>query len=407
MMAPRDVTRQDDPSRREARLRAILESAVDAIVTIDATGRVESFNPAAERLFGYAAAEVIGRNVSVLMPEPYAAGHDRYLRRYLATGERRIIGIGREVVGRRKDGSTFPMHLSVGEAAAPDGRLFTGIIHDLTDRKRDEEALRASHRELERALADLRAKGDELNAMTQQLWQAAKLAAVGELAAGIAHELNNPLATVGLRVESILAQTPEGDPRRRPLEVVDQEVERMGHLVANLLSFSRRGQPRVSTLDLREELAKTLDLVRHLLRNRGVSAAEHLDPALPAVHADRQLLRQVFLNLFTNALDAMAQGGALTVRARPGRLGDSAAVTVEVADTGTGIPPEHLPRIFEPFFTTKEEGKGTGLGLAVCRRVVQEQGGVIEIESELGRGTTVRITLPVESGGGRGSHTAL
>jgi PAS domain S-box-containing protein len=380
MPPAQDAAQPDDPARRAARLRAILESAVDAIVTIDEAGRVESFNPAGERLFGYAAAEVLGRSVNLLMPEPYASAHDDFLQSYLATGERRVIGIGREVVGRRKDGSTFPMHLAVGEARLPEGRLFTGIIHDLTERKRTEEALRA---------------------MTQQLWQAAKLAAVGELAAGLAHELNNPLATVSLRVESVLGQTPPDDPRRRALEVVDQELERMGHLIANLLQFSRRGQQRVSTLDLRDELAQTLDLVRHLLRNRGVAVREDVAPSLPTVHADRQLLRQVFLNLFTNAVDAMPQGGTLTVRARVARAGAAEGVEIEVADTGTGIPPEHLPKVFEPFFTTKEEGKGTGLGLAVCRRVVQEQGGSIEITSEPGRGTAVRVTLPLQGGSGR------
>src|SRR5579871_2200382 len=144
-------TIMDDPARREAYLQAVLETAVDAIITIDEWGRIGSFNPAAERLFGYAAGEVVGRNVSCLMPEPYAAGHDQYLMRYLSTGERRIIGIGREVVGRRKDGTVFPMHLSVGEATVHHGRMFTGIVHDLTSQKRTEDELRASHAKLEKA----------------------------------------------------------------------------------------------------------------------------------------------------------------------------------------------------------------------------------------------------------------
>jgi two-component system, LuxR family, sensor kinase FixL len=392
-----DPAGADDGSRRrEDRLRAVLETAVDAVITIDRAGLVESFNPAAERMFGYAAAEVVGRNVRLLMPEPYQSRHDEYIARYLATGERKIIGIGREVVGRRKDGTTFPIDLAVGEAATPDGPFFTGIIRDLTDRKRTEEELRRSNARLEEALRALEGKNEEIRAMTQQLWQAAKLAAVGELAASIAHEVNNPLATVALRVESLLAQTPPDDPRRRLLEVVDQEVERMGNLVANLLQFSRRGRQRASTLDVRDELLGTLELVRHQFHTRRITLAQELAPVLPAVHADRQHLRQVFLNLFTNALDAMPQGGTLTLRAAAA----PAAVTVEVADTGVGIAPEHLPRVMEPFFTTKDEGKGTGLGLAVCRRIVQEHRGTIEISSEPGQGTRVRITLPA---GGRGA----
>ncbi|MBX9582148.1 MAG: hypothetical protein K2X87_17725, partial [Gemmataceae bacterium] len=217
--------------------------------------------------------------------------------------------------------------------------------------------------------------------------------------ASIAHELNNPLATVSLRVESVLARTPADDPRRASLEVVEQEVERMAGLVANLLQFSRRGQPRASTVDVGEDLAKTLELVQHHLRNRRVGVVQEFAPDVPAIQADRQLLRQVFLNVLTNAGDAMPEGGTLTLRIAPGSLeGGRRAVVVEFADTGVGIPADHLPRVMEPFFTTKDEGKGTGLGLAICRRAVQEHGGAIHITSDVGRGTTVRIALPVGGG---------
>lgn len=390
--------REDDARRREARLTAILDTAVDAIITIDEAGRIESFNPAAERLFGYPAGEVIGRNVNCLMPEPYASEHDCYLARYLATGDPRIIGIGREVLGRRKDGTTFPIDLAVGEAKTPHGRVFSGIVRDLTERKRAEGELRASNRNLEGALAELRVKNEEVKAMTQQLWQAAKLATLGELAASIAHELNNPLATVSLRVEALLTQTPADAPQRPLLEVVEQEVERMAGLVANLLQFSRRGQARASTVDIPEELLRTLDLVRHQLRNRRIEPAYEAVPGLPAFHGDRQALRQVFLNLLVNAIDAMPEGGTLTLRVFAERAAAGPRVlVVEVADTGVGIPDEHLAKVMEPFFTTKEEGKGTGLGLAVCRRLVHEHQGAIHLRSEVGRGTTVRVTLPVPS----------
>ena len=253
-------------------------------------------------------------------------------------------------------------------------------------------------REREQALADLRAKTEELRATTQQLWQAARLAGVGELAASIAHELNNPLATVSLRVEGVLAKTPPDDPRRRPLEVIDQEVGRMARLVANLLQFSRAGRDQVSTVDLCEEVAKTIELTDHHLRKRGVRVETAFAPGVPPIHADRQQLRQVFLNLFTNAADAMPDGGTLTARVRPGKVpGGRPAVVVEVADTGVGIPAELLDRVFEPFFTTKEEGKGTGLGLAICRRIVEQHHGSLEVESAVAAGTTIRVTLPVRN----------
>jgi signal transduction histidine kinase len=264
---------------------------------------------------------------------------------------------------------------------------------------RAEEALRASNRSLERALADLRVKSEELQAMAQQLWQAAKLATLGELAASIAHELNNPLATVNLRVEEVLARTPADDPRRRALEIVEQEVDRMAGLVANLLQFSRRGRDEISTVDVTEELRKALELVEHHFRHRGIEVVREVHPEVPPIFADRQKLRQVFLNLLTNSADAMPQGGKLGLRATLCFLaGGNKAVRIEFSDTGVGIAPEHLPRVTEPFFTTKEEGKGTGLGLAICRRVVEEHQGTLHISSEVGKGTTVSVLLPVASG---------
>jgi PAS domain S-box-containing protein len=377
----------------EPLLRAILDTAVDAFITINEAGSVESFNPAAERLFGFAANEVIGRNVSMLMPPPYEQEHDDYIRSYLATGERRIIGIGREVVARRKDGSTFPIDLAVGEAVIGGRRFFTGVVRDISERKRADAALREANQRLEQALAELHSKGAEVETMSQQLWQAAKLATVGELAAGMAHELNNPLATVSLRVESLLGVLPADHPYRAALEVVEAEVERMGNLVANVLQFSRRGRRQVSTLIVPEELDRTLDLIHYQFRKRAVDVRRETAAEVRPVLADRQQLRQVFLNLFTNALDAMPQGGILTLRVHPA---GPEHVVISVIDTGVGIRPEHLARITEPFFTTKEEGKGTGLGLAICKRIVQEHGGTLTIESALGRGTTVRVELPAE-----------
>lgn len=504
----------------EARLHALLEVAVDAIIGIDERGIIQLANPAAERLFGYSVRELVGANVSTLMPAPYRDEHDAYLARYRATGQKRIIGIGREVVGLRKDGTSFPLDLSVAEARLGEWRVFVGVIRDLSERKRtdvrfrqvvesmpnaivmvnsegaivlvnsqaesyfgysrgelagqpvellvpkrfraahpgyraryfhspstrpmgsgrdlfgrrkdgsefpveigltpihsaeglhvlssivdisarkqSEEDLRNSHQELEKLVAELQIKNEEIRSATQQLWHAAKLASVGELAASIAHELNNPLATVSLRVESLLAATPAGDPRRRALEIVEQETGRMGNLVANLLQFSRRGVEEVTTVDVKEELNKTVELIHHVLRKRQINVVRELDPRTPTIFADRQKLRQVFLNLVSNASDAMPRGGTLTIRAAPTTLENGTpGVMLEFSDSGDGIPAELLGKIMEPFFTTKEEGKGTGLGLAICRRVVEEHHGAIQIISDVGRGTTVRLALPLKNG---------
>jgi PAS domain S-box-containing protein len=392
--------RTEDALREsEARVHAILATAVDGVIVIDEHGVIETYNPGAERLFGYTAAEAIGQNVSLLMPAPYRREHDAYIASYLHTGQKRIIGIGREVEGQRKDGTTFPAELAVSEAWLGERRVFVGIVRDVSERKRAEQALQQTNRHLEQTLEALQARGEEVRATSQQLWHAAKLATLGELAASIAHELNNPLAIISLRVESLQGQMPADDPKQRALQVIEQEVERMGNLVANLLQFSRRGQHQVSTLDVRDELSTTLELVRYHLRHHRIEVVQEIAQELPLIHADRQQLRQVFLNLLTNASDAMAQGGKLTIRIKPDQMeGGRRAVVIEFADTGVGIPKEHLPRVTEPFFTTKEEGKGTGLGLAICRRIMQEHRGNMYIASEVGKGTVVRLALAVADG---------
>lgn len=257
-------------------------------------------------------------------------------------------------------------------------------------------ALEVDQRERERQEAEtsLRLKSEELAATTQQLWQASKLATMGELAASIAHELNNPLATVGLRAESLLMQMRDQPEKQKSLEIIAQEVDRMAALVNNLLQFSRRGHRQISTADVGDEIATSVDFVHYHLRSHGIEVKCEFDDGLPSIHADRQQLRQLFLNLLTNASDAMRQGGTLTVRAARANLEGAAAVAVEFADTGEGISAENLVKIWEPFFTTKPEGKGTGLGLAICRRIIEEHGGTIEIESRNRLGTTVRMLFP-------------
>lgn len=255
------------------------------------------------------------------------------------------------------------------------------------ERRRAEDALRDAHREQENILGELRAT-------TQQLWQAAKLATVGELAASVAHEINNPLGIVSLRLEGILATTPEHDPRRPALQIIEAEVERMARLIASLLTFSRRGDDQLSTVNLGDEARMSAELADYHLRRRGVAKVFDIHPHVPPIFADRQKFRQVFLNLYTNAADAMPNGGTLTTRVFGNLTATQLQVIVEVMDTGFGISPTILPHVMDTFFTTKSEGHGTGLGLAICRRIVNEHKGELAITSHVGQGTTVRMTLP-------------
>jgi len=259
--------------------------------------------------------------------------------------------------------------------------MLARILRFAVERKRAEEALKK--------------KDEELRMISQQLMQAEKLATMGELAASIAHELNNPLATVSLRIESLINNLHADSPHQRELQIIEQEIERMSSLIANLLQFSRRGQQQISTVNVCEEIEKTIELIYYHLRKHNISIMRQFARDVPEIQADRQQLRQLFLNLFTNAIDAMPRGGMLTIFVAVNEEGEK--IRIEIADTGTGIPPEILSKVSEPFFTTKPEGKGTGLGLAICRRVAQAHHGTIEITSDAttGRGTRACLTLPV------------
>lgn len=401
-------------------LAEILDITEDGIVTVDARQEIVLFNRGAATIFGYTPEEVVGQSLELLLPSRFRDPHREQVEGFgNAPAPARLMGERREVYGQRKDGSEFPAEVSISKFGTAEDRLFTAIVRDVTERKRYEASqheleqlraraelaesqaradaqLRETSSQREQALASLQTRTEELKATTQQLWQAARLAGVGELAASIAHELNNPLGTVSLRVEGVLAKTPLDDPRRKPLEVIQSEVERMAGLVANLLQFSRAGRDQVSTVDVCDEITKTIDLIAHHLRKRQIRVDTEFARGVPTIHADRQQLRQVFLNLFTNAADAMPSGGRLTPRVRPGQLPDGGpAIVIEVTDTGGGIPADLLSRVFDPFFTTKEEGKGTGLGLAICKRIVEQHHGKLAIESEIGKGTTLRVTLPI------------
>ena len=342
----------------EARWRAIIESAVDGIAVIDALGRIEAINPAAERLFGYAEREILGRNVNILMPSPYHAEHDAYLARYLATGAQKIIGIGREVTGLRRDGTTFPLHLSVGEMMVGGERKFTGILHDLSARVRMEEQLR----------------------------EQAAMARLGEMAAVIAHEVKNPLAGVRGAIQVIGRRLPQDSKDASVVKEIVARIDALNDLMKDLLLFARPPQPRPAPVDVATLIAATAELLSTDPALAGVRV--EIEGSAPAVMADADLLKIVFVNLLVNGAHAMEGQGFIRVTV----TSVDAVCHIAFSDRGPGIPPEIREKIFTPFFTTKS--RGSGLGLPTSKRLVEAHAGSISIECPTGGGTTVIVRLP-------------
>lgn len=376
----------------ELRYRRLFESAKDGILILDAdSGQIVDVNPFLVEMLGYSKSELVGKELWELTPfKSIVASQFAF-----AELQERGYMLYENLPLKSRDGHVRQVEFVISSYLAGESRVMQCTVRDITERKRAEEDLRQTNQRLERALAELQTKTHELEKMTQQLWQASKLATVGELAASVAHELNNPLQTLALHVEALLDQLTAKDPKRSAMKVIEQEVERMASLVGNLLLISRRSHQQISTVSIVDELQNSLELIHYHLRSHSITVATDFADDLPGVQADRQQLRQVFLNLLTNASDAMPKGGLLTVGASSGVFANgSPAVVIEFSDTGVGIPLEDLPKLCEPFFTTKPEGKGTGLGLSICRRTVEEHQGTIGIESVLGKGTTVRITLP-------------
>jgi PAS domain S-box-containing protein len=368
----------------ESKLEAILNSAVAAIITIDTFGLIQTVNPATERLFGYRAEELLGQNVRILMPHPYREEHDTYLANYVTTGRKKIIGVGREVKGQRKDGTIFPVDLAVSEFVADGQRFFTGIISDLSERKRFEEAFLESERKL---------------ATTQ------RLDAVGQLTGGIAHDFNNLLTVITGNLELLDARLE--DPALRDLVKEAQEAADLGaQLTDRLLTFARRRHLEAEILHLNEVVLKTTSLLRRTLGEQ-INLSTVLEPDLWPTKSDPGQVESAIVNLALNARDAMPKGGKLiietgnatihdeeTFRNRYPELRPGDYVQISVSDTGTGMKPEIQQRAFEPFFTTKSRGRGTGLGLSMIHGFARQSGGDVTIDSEEGHGTTVRLYLP-------------
>jgi PAS domain S-box-containing protein len=376
----------------ELRYRRLFESAHDGILILDGdSGEIVDVNPYLIEMLGFSKEELVAKELWEIGAFKDIVASKQAFAELQQRGYIRYENLPLE----SREGHIRQVEVVSNSYMAGESRVIQCNIRDITERKLAEEDLRRTNQRLEQALAELLAKTQELASMTQQLWQASKLATMGELAASVAHELNNPLATISLHSEMLLDQIAEGDPNRRSLLVIEQEVDRMATLVGNLLMFSRRSYKQIATLDICEELTHSLNFIQYHLRSHNIDVVNDCATVLPTVEADRQQLHQVFLNLITNASDAMPRGGTLTVRSHVGATaGGKPAVVIEFADTGTGVQTGDLPKLWEPFFTTKPEGKGTGLGLAICRRIVEEHRGTIEIETGPGKGATVRITLP-------------
>jgi two-component system, LuxR family, sensor kinase FixL len=359
----RDLTKrvhlEDALGASEARWRAIIDSAVDGIIVIDAHGRIEAFNRAAEGLFGYTIDEVLGRNVDVLMSSPDGEEHDTNLSRYLATGRAKIIDIGREVTGCRKDGSTFPLHLSVGEITIQGERKFTGILHDLTNRVKMERRLREQE----------------------------ALAKLGEMAAVIAHEIKNPLAGIRGAIQVFGGRMVQEGANTQILNEVISRIDSLDQMMKDLLLFARTPTPKRTPVDV----VPLVKMTAHLLSADPALRDLHIDVegGAPPVSADSEMLRVAFQNLMINSAHAMQGEG----RIRVAIAAIDSTCQIAFVDGGPGIPLDIREKIFTPFFTTKS--RGSGLGLSTVKRLIEAHDGEVAIDCPPDGGTTVLIRLPI------------
>jgi two-component system, LuxR family, sensor kinase FixL len=363
----------EDSHYRQAQLQSILDTIPEAMIVIDDHGVMRSFSATAERLFGWAPAEVLGKNVSMLMPAPYQQEHDHYLSRYRGTGERRIIGIGRIVVGERKDGSTFPMELAVGEARVAGEQFFTGFIRDLTERRAQERRMQE---------------------LQSELVHVSRLTAMGEMASSLAHELNQPLSAITsyLRGAATLLKADDVD-KERIREALDRgavQALRAGDIIKRLREFVAKGETQHSLENPAILLEEAAALALVGAREQGVRVSLRCDRDLPDIVVDKIQIQQVALNLIRNAVEAMETTSRRELTVAVTRQQEIALFSV--ADTGTGINPEIALHLFQPFVTSK--ANGMGVGLSICRTIIEAHGGRIAAGPNDGGGTIFEFTLP-------------
>lgn len=366
-------------------LRALTEAAVDPIIFIDESATILAFNPAAERVLGYRAAEIVGHNVSVLMPSPDREQHDRYVGNYLQTGVKKIIGIGREVTAQHADGRRIPVRLAVAEVVGTEGsRRFVGILYDLTEQRRAERSLREQQ--------------ERFHELQAQLYRASRLGELGEMASSIAHELNQPLAAVTNYLEAAKSLLAATDPPPPPAvaELLTKgaaQASRAGTIIRRLRDLIGRGETEMAPTDISAAVREALGLALIGAGERGVDVEVSLDQNLPEVPAERTQIQQVVFNLVRNALEAM-DGAERRLSVRTAR-GANACIEVSVTDSGRGLAPEIADRLFTPFLTTK--ANGMGIGLSICRSIIEAHGGTIGTDPVPGGGTRFVFTLPTET----------
>jgi len=369
----------ENPSNAVPEWKALLDAAVDAIIVIDQRGCIETFNSAAEVMFGFSAREVLDKNVSLLMPEPYQSEHDGYISNYLDTGNAKIIGIGREATGQRKNGSVFPIDLSVGKIPTDDQPKFVGIIRDATRRKRSEE---------------------EIHQTRERLAQFGRLSTLGEMAASLAHELNQPLAAIATYTQAcqrlIESGKSDDDEILATLRKCDSQARRAGEVIRRLRQFVRKREAERQEMSCNDIIHDVAALAEVDARDNGIPLTIDIAQGLPKVMVDTVQIQQVILNLIRNGIDAMAnmnhnnQGISISVS-----NSEDKQLIVAVTDHGSGITQEAENRIFQPFFTTKPSGMG--LGLVICRSIIESHGGALGFTKNPSGGTTFYFTLPTIS----------
>lgn len=364
-------------SDSRVQLKAFLDAAPDAIITIDEHGRMVSVNPATERLFGYHGSELHGNNVSMLMPAPDRERHDDYMQRYLETGTPRVIGVGRDVTARRKDGSTFPAHLSVSEFEVQGRRYFTGMLHDISDRVQAERQQRE---------------------MFSEHAHVSRVVALGEMASSIAHEINQPLTAIVSYADASrkLVENNRHDPDtlNHALRQIAAQGQRAGEIIRRLREFVKKKEPRRSTVNLNDLIEAAVALTNHDADRHGITLEFELASGSFPVMVDRLQIEQVILNLVRNSIEAITDAGQPGGHIRvTSRMSDEVFV-VSVSDDGPGIPAGSLGDIFNPFYTTKE--KGTGLGLSISQSIAEAHGGGLSLQSNPDAGVTFTLTIPAE-----------
>jgi two-component system sensor kinase FixL len=359
---------------KDVLFNTLISTAVDGIIVIDDRAVIQVYNEACERLFGYTRDEAVGQNVNILMPTPQREEHDGYVSHYTSTGERRVIGIGREVVAQRKDGATFPLWLSVGEGRVMDQRIFVGILSDLSER-----------RERERHIRELQS----------ELLHATRLATTGELGAALAHELNQPLTAIlnYTHVLQSLKDWSDPDAAARAREILTKIAEqstRAGEVIRRLRSFVSKREPTLATENLNAAIEESLGLVLIGAFGRRVNLRTELAPSLRPVSIDKVQIQQVIINIIRNALEAMSSTPS-PVLILKSTAEDQTFARVTIADNGPGLAPDVAAKLFRPFVTTKQDG--LGIGLSICRTIVEAHGGRIWAETSAA-GTKFQFRLP-------------